>query len=101
MVAAATFFGAMAFAAKIASARLSGPEVAMIRMVIGLLPCLLIPRYRRAAMHFKRLDLILYRGIFGGRHVIFMNPLDIRDLNLRDGQWVDLTSHFEGEQRHA
>jgi len=66
MVAAATFFGAMAFAAKIASARLSGPEVAMIRMVIGLLPCLLIPRYRRAAMHFKRLDLILYRGVFGG-----------------------------------
>ncbi|PYQ62112.1 MAG: hypothetical protein DMF58_02650 [Acidobacteria bacterium] len=66
MVAAATFFGAMAFAAKIASARLSGPEVAMIRMVMGLLPCLLIPRYRRAAMHFKRLDLILYRGVFGG-----------------------------------
>jgi len=38
----------------------------MIRMVMGLLPCLLIPRYRRAAMHFKRLDLILYRGVFGG-----------------------------------
>jgi len=66
MVIAATLFGAMAFAAKIASARLSGPEVAMIRMAIGLLPCLLIPRYRRAAMHFRRLDLILYRGIFGG-----------------------------------
>src|SRR5256712_12956613 len=66
MVVAATFFGAMAFAAKIASARLSGPEVAMIRMVVGLLPCLIIPRYRHAAMHFKRLDLILYRGVFGG-----------------------------------
>ena len=66
MVIAATLFGAMAFAAKIASSRLSGPEVAMIRMAIGLLPCLLISRYRRAAMHFRRLDLILYRGIFGG-----------------------------------
>jgi len=66
MVIAATMFGAMAFAAKIASARLSGPEVAMIRMAVGLLPCVLIPRYRRAAMHFRRLDLILYRGIFGG-----------------------------------
>src|SRR5438093_4943258 len=66
MIIAATLFGAMAFAAKIASARLSGPEVAMIRMAIGLLPCLLIPRYRRAALHFRRLDLILYRGLFGG-----------------------------------
>jgi len=56
----------MAFSAKVASARLSGPEVAMIRMAAGLLPCLVIPQYRRAAMHFQRLDLILYRGIFGG-----------------------------------
>jgi drug/metabolite transporter (DMT)-like permease len=66
MVVAATFFGFMAFAAKIATNRLSGAEVAMIRMAAGLLPVLLIPRYRRAAMHFKRWDLILYRGIFGG-----------------------------------
>ncbi len=66
MVVAATMFGAMAFAAKIASARLSGPEVAMIRMAVGLLPCLVIPRYRRAAIQFQRLDLILYRGLFGG-----------------------------------
>jgi drug/metabolite transporter (DMT)-like permease len=66
MVIAAVMFGAMAFSAKIASARLSGPQVAMIRMAVGLLPCLVIPRYRRAAMHFQRVDLILYRGIFGG-----------------------------------
>ena len=66
MTAAATMFGAMAFAAKLASRRLSGPEVAMIRMAIGLLPCLLVPRYRRAAMSFRRLDLIFYRGFFGG-----------------------------------
>jgi drug/metabolite transporter (DMT)-like permease len=66
MVVAATAFGAMAFAAKIACARLSGPEVAMIRMAAGLLPCVLVPRYRRAALNFNRLDLLLYRGFFGG-----------------------------------
>jgi drug/metabolite transporter (DMT)-like permease len=66
MTAAATMFGLMAFAAKIASARLSGPEVAMIRMGVGLLPCLIVPRYRRAAMRFDRLDLLFYRGFFGG-----------------------------------
>ena len=66
MVAGATMFGLMAFSAKIASARLSGPEVAMLRMAVGLLPCILIPRIRRAATQFQRLDLILYRGVFGG-----------------------------------
>jgi anaerobic selenocysteine-containing dehydrogenase len=40
-----------------------------------------------------------YRGVFGGRHVIFMNADDVKDRNLVDGQWVDITSHFEGEQR--
>jgi drug/metabolite transporter (DMT)-like permease len=71
MAAAAAMFGAMAFSAKIASARLSGPQVAMIRMAIGLLPCLLVPRYRKAAMKFRRLDLIVYRGLFGGLAVMF------------------------------
>jgi len=66
MVVAATAFGLMAFAAKIASAHISGSEVALIRMLMGLLPCVVVPRYRRAALEFHRLDLILYRGIFGG-----------------------------------
>ena len=70
MVIAAASFGVMAFCAKLASARLSGPEVALIRMTIGLLPCVLIPRYRRAALHFERFDLILYRGLFGGLAVM-------------------------------
>ena len=70
MVAAATMFGCMAFAAKVASARLSGPEVAMVRFAIGLLPALVVPRYRRAAMHFQRLDLLFYRGFFGGIAVL-------------------------------
>jgi drug/metabolite transporter (DMT)-like permease len=70
MTASATMFGAMAFAAKVASAHLPGPEISMLRMAAGLLPCLLIPRYRRSAMKFHRLDLLLYRGIFGGLAVL-------------------------------
>jgi molybdopterin-dependent oxidoreductase alpha subunit len=42
-----------------------------------------------------------YRGIFGGRRVIFMNAADIRNLGLREGQWVDLTSVFEDETRRV
>ena len=71
MTASATFFGLMAFSAKLASARLSGPQVAMIRFAIGLLPPLLVPRYRRAATHFQRLDLLFLRGFFGGIAVLF------------------------------
>ena len=70
MAASATMFGCMAFAAKIASARLSGPEVAMVRFAVGLLPVIVVSRYRRAAMRFQRLDLLFYRGFFGGIAVL-------------------------------
>jgi molybdopterin-dependent oxidoreductase alpha subunit len=42
-----------------------------------------------------------YRGIYNGRRVIFMNPNDIREVRLQPGQFVDLTSHFQGERRTA
>lgn len=42
-----------------------------------------------------------YRGVYNGRRVVFMNPDDIRDHGFRDGQLVDITSHFEGVQRHV
>jgi molybdopterin-dependent oxidoreductase alpha subunit len=42
-----------------------------------------------------------YRGVFGGRRVVFVNEADLRRLGLRDGQSVDVTSHFEGERRTA
>ncbi len=71
MTASATFFGLMAFSAKLASAGLSGSQVAMIRFAVGLLPALLIPRYRRTAMTFSRVDLLVYRGLFGGLAVLF------------------------------
>ncbi|MFN8053124.1 MAG: FdhF/YdeP family oxidoreductase [Acidimicrobiales bacterium] len=41
-----------------------------------------------------------YRGISGGRLVVMVNPTDIERLGLRDGQLVDLVSHFpDGERR--
>jgi molybdopterin-dependent oxidoreductase alpha subunit len=40
-----------------------------------------------------------YRGIYNGRRVIFMNEEDISRDGLMQGQLVDLTSHFNGEQR--
>ena len=42
-----------------------------------------------------------YRGVFNGRRVIFMNPADLEELGLTQGQLVDLISHFRGEQRTA
>jgi anaerobic selenocysteine-containing dehydrogenase len=42
-----------------------------------------------------------YRGIYGGRRVVLLNPEDIREAGLEEGQAVDLTSHFEGEERTA
>lgn len=70
MVGSAMLFGAMAFTAKIASAQLSGAQVAFIRFAIGLLPALLIPRFRARALTFQRLDLLFYRGFFGGLAVL-------------------------------
>ncbi|MBO0842026.1 MAG: FdhF/YdeP family oxidoreductase [Nocardioides sp.] len=43
-----------------------------------------------------------YRGVKGGRRVIFVNPSDIADLGLADGQMVDLVSEWkDGAERRA
>jgi len=42
-----------------------------------------------------------YRGIYQGRRVVMLNAQDIAEANLRSGDLVDLTSHFEGEERVA
>jgi molybdopterin-dependent oxidoreductase alpha subunit len=46
-----------------------------------------------------------YRGIKGGRRVVFINPTDIAELGLADGDRVDLVSEFAGgngiEERRA
>ncbi|MGL4340564.1 MAG: FdhF/YdeP family oxidoreductase [Rhodoglobus sp.] len=38
-----------------------------------------------------------YRGIKNGRNVVFVNPDDLRDLGLADGQRVDIISEWPGE----
>ncbi|MDT5120572.1 MAG: hypothetical protein QOC96_54 [Acidobacteriota bacterium] len=42
-----------------------------------------------------------YRGIRNGRRVVFLNPEDIEAAGLKQGQVVDITSHFEDEERTA
>ena len=42
-----------------------------------------------------------YRGIRNGRRVIFLNPEDITEARLKQGQVVDIISHFEDEERTA
>ena len=42
-----------------------------------------------------------YRGLSGERRVVLLNREDLAALGLRDGQVVDLTSHFRGETRTA
>jgi molybdopterin-dependent oxidoreductase alpha subunit len=40
-----------------------------------------------------------YRGVFNGRRVVFMNADDVAAAGLKRGELVDLTSHYEGEER--
>ncbi|MFI8413170.1 FdhF/YdeP family oxidoreductase [Paeniglutamicibacter gangotriensis] len=41
-----------------------------------------------------------YRGIKKGRHVVFVNPEDLAELGLADGQFVDVHSeHADGRER--
>jgi molybdopterin-dependent oxidoreductase alpha subunit len=42
-----------------------------------------------------------YRGVFDGRRVLLLNPLDMAARKLQAGQIVDIYSYFEGEVRKA
>ncbi len=42
-----------------------------------------------------------YRGVFGGRRVIFLNADDMRDRRIAENQFVDIVSHFGAERRRA
>ncbi|HEY2292134.1 MAG TPA: DMT family transporter [Thermoanaerobaculia bacterium] len=70
MALSAGFFGVMAFAAKLAARGLSGGEVAFFRFVFMTLPLVLVPSAARKAVTFQRLDLLFYRGVFGGTAVL-------------------------------
>ncbi|GAB3648625.1 FdhF/YdeP family oxidoreductase [Hymenobacter agri] len=40
-----------------------------------------------------------YRGIHGERRVLFMNPADMASRNIKAKDLIDITSHFQGEER--
>jgi len=42
-----------------------------------------------------------YRGIYGGRRVVFMHEDDVREQGLVKDQWVDLISHCGTQRRRA
>ena len=42
-----------------------------------------------------------YRGVYGARRIVLMNRDDMATLHLSAGDEVDITSHFEGKERHA
>ncbi|HEY8294306.1 MAG TPA: molybdopterin dinucleotide binding domain-containing protein, partial [Micrococcaceae bacterium] len=37
-----------------------------------------------------------YRGVHMGRHVLFVNPEDLRELGIADGSYVDVHSEYAG-----
>jgi len=42
-----------------------------------------------------------YRGVYGGRRVVFLHPEDIAALGFQQGLFVDITGHFAGQERTA
>ena len=42
-----------------------------------------------------------YRGISNERRIIFLNPKDMRDRGIKPVKPVNITSHWNGQQRHA
>ena len=42
-----------------------------------------------------------YRGVHGNRRVLFMNALDMSEYGLKTRDVVDITSHFQGTNRHS
>jgi len=42
-----------------------------------------------------------YRGIENGRRVLFMNPKDVKKDGLKKGDYVDISSHYDGQERIA
>ncbi len=42
-----------------------------------------------------------YRGIFNGRRVVLMNAVDLAEAGLKEGDWVNLSSHYDGKVRVA
>lgn len=63
-------FAAMALATKLATRTLPAGEVTFFRFLLMLVPFVAVPRLIARARRWQRLDLLLYRGIFGGVAVL-------------------------------
>jgi len=63
-------FAVMALAAKLASRTLPGDQIAFLRFLLMLAPFALSPALARRALVVQRLDLLVYRGVFGGVAVL-------------------------------
>jgi drug/metabolite transporter (DMT)-like permease len=70
MALSAVCFAVMALAAKLASAELPGAQVAFLRFAVMMVPILAVPSVAKKAFTFQRLDILLYRGLFGGVAVL-------------------------------
>jgi drug/metabolite transporter (DMT)-like permease len=68
LIAAALLFSLMALAAKVAARRLPGPEVAFVRMLVGLAGCA-VARLRVPMRAHNKLGLFM-RGAYGGAAVL-------------------------------
>ncbi|MET0519676.1 MAG: FdhF/YdeP family oxidoreductase [Burkholderiaceae bacterium] len=43
-----------------------------------------------------------YRGVYGHRRVVFINAEDLKQIGMKAGEWVDITSIYDdGEERRA
>jgi drug/metabolite transporter (DMT)-like permease len=70
MALSAVCFAVMALAAKLASAEMPGAQVAFLRFAVMMVPVLAVPSVAKKAFTFQRLDILLYRGVFGGVAVL-------------------------------
>lgn len=70
MALSAVCFAVMALAAKLVSAELPGAQVAFLRFAVMMVPVLAVPSVAKKAFTFQRLDILLYRGVFGGIAVL-------------------------------
>ena len=70
LLGSALSFAVLAFSAKLVSRTLPGDQIAFIRFALMLAPFLVSRRLLREALTYQRLDLLAYRGIFGGVAVL-------------------------------
>ncbi len=70
LVVSAVSFAAMAFVTKLATRSLPAGEVTLMRFLVMLAPFVVAPRLVRRALVWQRLDLLVYRGLFGGVAVL-------------------------------